>query len=78
MGSAFDLKGVDELIKNKKFEDLKGIALECGFIWQGPKDKVHFGYYDYQKLGYKSKEEMVNYNDQIFSQLKNSVLHVKY
>lgn len=70
MGSAFDLKGVDELIKSNKFEDVKRIALECGFSWQSPQDKVHFGYYDYQKLGYKSREEMVNYNDKIFRKSK--------
>ena len=70
MGSAFDLRKVNELIKNGKFEDVIKIAKECGFQWQGAKDKVHFGNYEFEKLGYKSREEMIQYNDKIYRNSK--------
>jgi hypothetical protein len=72
MGGSFDLSNVTTLITNGKFGDVRRIAAECGFKWQGSKDKVHFGNYDYGANGYKSREDMVDYNNKRYHQLEKN------
>ncbi|HEX3047264.1 MAG TPA: RHS repeat-associated core domain-containing protein, partial [Bacillota bacterium] len=73
MGAAFDLNvnailnsGNNSLEGLVNFNRVVAIAKEYGFSWQGWGDKVHFGYYDLNSLGYKSRADMIAQNSQSY------------